>query len=380
MQPVVKPLSYFHRNFIFITLTVIFAISLPAFIFYGMGYRYSFFAETPAITVTGGLFIASEISDIQIYIDEVDVSNARVFRKASYIQGIEPGLHRVHVQAPDLHTWVKDLLVYPQIVTEAEAFNLPLRPQVRPVTEYLTKQGESVYFGAATSSNLFTNSSSSLPVIFFTKKATSTLTVNPEYKLLNEMFIEKASTTASRLDWEKIQESEKFGFATTSPDTPEVTHATTTIVSDKLMLYKNGEDVFAKSLGVERQIPYYFCATQLATSTNNNLGAVYTSNNSSTTLITNNINNEQPKVCRTDIRIDRKWQKVHDFNFLPSNINLVLMHLDDGVHVVEIDDRSWQNTQLLYPGKDIEMLVYGGSIFIKDKGYIFEALTTIPVK
>lgn len=380
MQPVVKPLSYFHRNFIFITLTVIFALSLPAFIFYGMGYRYSFFAETPAITVTGGLFIASEVSDIQIYIDEVDVNNARVFRKASYIQGVEPGLHRVHVQAPNLHTWVKDLLVYPQIVTEAEAFNLPLRPQVRPITEYLTKQGESVYFGTATSTNLFINSSSSLPVVFSAKKATSTLVVNSEYKLLNEMFIEKASSTASRLAWEKIQQSEKFGFATTSQNLPEITYATTTIVSDKLMLYKNGEDIFVKALGVERQIPHYFCTTQLATSTNNNLSAVYTSNNSSTPLITNNLNNEQSRVCRTDIRIDRKWQNVHDFNFLPINTNLVLMHLDDGVHVVEIDDRSWQNTQLLYSGKDIEMLVYGGSVFIKDKGYIFEALTTIPVK
>lgn len=380
MQPVVKPLSYFHRNFIFITLTVIFAISLPAFIFYGMGYRYSFFAETPAITVTGGLFIASEINDIQIYIDEVDVSNARVFRKASYIQGVQPGLHKVHVQAPDLHTWVKDLLVNPQIVTEAESFNLPLRSQVRPITEYVTKEGESVYFGTATSTNLFTNSSSSLPIVFSAKKSTSTLTINSEYKLLNEMFIEKASSTASRLAWEKIQESEKFGFATTSRNMPEVNHATTTIVSDKLMLYKSGEDVFVKALGEERQIPYYFCTTQLATSTNDNLSAVYTSNYSSSSLITNNMNNEQPRVCRTDIRIDRKWQNVHDFNFLPTNSNLVLMHLDDGIYVVEIDDRSWQNAQMLYFGTNLEMLVYGKSVFVKDKGYIYEALTTIPEK
>jgi hypothetical protein len=380
MQPVVKPLSYFHRNFIFITLTVIFALSLPAFIFYGMGYRYSFFAETPTITVTGGLFIASEVSDIQIYIDDIDVNNARVFRKASYIQGVEPGLHKVHVQSPGLHTWVKDLLVNPQIVTEAEAFNLPLRSQVRPVTEYLTKQGEVVYFGTATSTNLFIDSSSSLSIIFSNKKATSTLVANSEYKLINEMFIEKASSTASRLAWEKIQESEKFGFATTSRSMPEINYSTTTVVSDKLMLYKNGEDVFVKALGIERQIPHYFCTTQLATSTNSNLGAVYTSNNSSSSLITDNTNNEQPRVCRTDIRIDRKWQTVHDFNFLPSNTNLILMQLDDGVHVVEIDDRSWQNAQLLYPGKDLEMLIYGGSIFIKDRGYIFEALTTIPVK
>ncbi len=88
-------------------------------------------------------------------------------------------------------------------------------------------------------------------------------------------------------------------------------------------------------------------------------------------------NQSQLRVCRTDIRIDRKGQKVHDFDFVPDNVNLVLMHLDDGIYVTEIDDRSWQNVQLLYPGKDIMMLIYRDSIFIKEGKFIFEALTVI---
>ena len=85
MQPEVKPLSYNHRNFIFILLTVIFLLSLPAFIFYGMGYRYSFFAEPPTITATGGLYIVAEAENSQIYLDEVEANDARVFRQATYV-------------------------------------------------------------------------------------------------------------------------------------------------------------------------------------------------------------------------------------------------------------------------------------------------------
>jgi hypothetical protein len=377
MQPEVKPLSYRHRNFVFILLTVIFLLSLPAFIFYGMGYRYSFFAETPTITATGGLYIVAEAENSQIHIDEIESDNARVFRKASYIQGIEPGLHRVHVQAEGLHTWVKELEVSPQIVTEAESFNLPLIPQVRPITKYLNKDGISVYLATSTN-NIFSKATSSEPYIFSTTTATSTLTLNQEYILLEKLFNEKASTTAKILAFENKQEKDKFKFATATKSVVEEEMATTTITHDKITLYKEGDDVFAKAIGVDRQIPNYFCSNQLATTTiESGIDSKLENIGKLDQLATTVDSKGHFRVCRTDIRIDRKWQTVHGFDFLPNNVNLVLMHLDDGIYVVEIDDRSWQNTQLLYSGSNLEMLVYRGSVFVKDGNLIFEALTTI---
>jgi hypothetical protein len=70
-------------------------------------------------------------------------------------------------------------------------------------------------------------------------------------------------------------------------------------------------------------------------------------------------------------------QNVQDFNFFPGNEDLILMHLDEGIYLVEIDDRAWQNTQLLYPGRNLIMLVDGNSIFIKDGDIIVEALTEL---
>lgn len=377
MQPEVKPLSYNHRNLVFILLTVIFLLSLPAFIFYGMGYRYSFFAETPTITATGGLYIVAEAENNQIYVDENEIDDARIFREASYIQGIKPGLHRIHVQSVGLHTWVKELKVSPQIVTEAEAFNLPITPQVRPVTEFLTKDGQLIYTTAP--SNIFTKASSSDIYVVSTSTATSTLIINPEFTLLKELFIEKASTTAKRLALKEKMEKDRFKFATITKEMEiEEELSTTTITRDKITLYKNNDDVFARAMGVDRQVPSYYCSNQFSTTTTEigidsrlqNFGKL-------DQLATTAENNNQLRICRTDIKIDRKWQNVHDFDFVPNNVNLVLMHLEDGIYVVEIDDRSWQNVQLLYPGKNLAMIVYRDSVFVKDGNFIFENLLTL---
>jgi len=145
MQPAVKPLPYWRRKLVFILLLAIFLLSLPVFMFYSTGYRYDFLSEKPTIKATGGLYISGE-ADGTIFVDEVEIEDARIFRKAAYIRGLEPHLHRVHVQEEGLNTWVKDLMVYPQIVTEAEVFNLPVISQVRLVTEYRTSDSEPVIF------------------------------------------------------------------------------------------------------------------------------------------------------------------------------------------------------------------------------------------
>ena len=83
------------------------------------------------------------------------------------------------------------------------------------------------------------------------------------------------------------------------------------------------------------------------------------------------------RVCRTEIHIDDLGQKVAWFDYFPNSTDHVLMHLQDGLYVVEVDDRSWQNTQPLYPGTDIEVLQDGGRIFVHDGGYYLEVFTDI---
>ena len=83
------------------------------------------------------------------------------------------------------------------------------------------------------------------------------------------------------------------------------------------------------------------------------------------------------RVCRSDIRIDRLGKEVLWFDFFPDSGDLVLLHLEDGLYVVEVDDRAWQNTQLLYPGEDIHVVQDGGRIYVKDGEYYVEVFTEI---
>jgi len=86
------------------------------------------------------------------------------------------------------------------------------------------------------------------------------------------------------------------------------------------------------------------------------------------------------RICRNNIRIDRKDKEVIMFDFFPDSTDLVVILLDDGLYVTEIDDRAWQNVQLLYPGKDIEARVSGGRIYVKDGQYLLEVLTELAVQ
>jgi len=378
MQPQITPLARWQRKAIFLTLLLAFLISLPAFIFYSTGYRYDFFAEVPTITATGGIYISADAENTVIYINEKEVTNARVFRQASYIQGLKPQLNRVHVQSPGLHTWVKELLVQPHIVTEAEAFNMPLISQVRPVTEFSNSRGESVIFATTTSLNVFTRATTSNIYVLATSSATSTLLVNSEFSQLKIFFAEKIAADLTRENSIKNKDKATFSFSTTTSTSSPVEIATTTKNKDNLRLYENNGDIYVESLASKKTTPHYFCTTEpLPEFLQSEVVKVEDVLLIEDGLLEDTLVN-LPKKCRTEIKMDRQNKAVIDFDFYPGNSNLILLQLEDGIYVVEIDDRFWQNAQRLYEGYDLDMVVYGGNIFVKESDFMFEVLTSIP--
>ena len=216
MQPNVRPLSLWRRKFVFGSLLFAFLISLPVFIFYATGYRYDFSLTTPIFTATGGLYVLAEAQDSQIYIDDAEVTNARSFRNASYIQGLEPNTYRLHVQSPGLNTCVKELKVYPQIVTEVEAFNLPSIPQARLITPYTDVKGQAVIFATTSTTPVLMGIASTTPFILATSLGTSTYNQSQEFTLLNILFLDKASTTAKTKRQSKEAVSGTFTFVSST--------------------------------------------------------------------------------------------------------------------------------------------------------------------
>lgn len=378
-EPQIKSLSYNHRKAVFALLVVIFLVALPAMIFYTTGYRLDFNNETQTIVTTGGMYITTDNLEVTVYLDGVEVEQPRLFRRAYYIQNIEAGQHRVVVQRPDLITWVKELPVDAHIVIEAAAFNMPAVPQVRPITEYVSATGTPTYVGVSSTTDPFLVASSTVPVTFTARMNPVGLELNEEFIYVESLFGTTSTSTQSVFE-RLFGERERFRFATTSPLGLTISTSTDDFVErGDMRIVERGGELYARWLGTLDRIPFYFCVvTAGATTTAERYGQHVADQiealrvSTSTPLIV-----DGSRTCRPEIKLDRLRKDVYFYDFYPNNQDLILLQLEDGLYVTEIDDRAWQNVQLLYPGTDFQVVLENGVIYVKDHERYFEIVTTI---
>jgi hypothetical protein len=373
-----KPLSQTKRRIVFLLSLTLFILAVPFSVFYAIGYRFDFTDELNNIKSVGGMYVRNETEGTEMFINDEPVEDMRVFQKAAYIQNLEAGMHRLHVQGNGVQTWVKNLPVYAHFVTEVTSFNLPKTPQIRIIAEWSDPQdGRGVLFDTATST-FFTFASTTVPLHFSETMSTSSLVANPEFVYVSTLI---ASSTEERalLDGEEDKE-EPFGFGKISTSTKtRFVNATTTKTWRDFTLFEKGEDVYISFLGSQEDIPYYYCVLYGGQKkTTSEYGAhVYKSLYEQLASTTNMAHAVGERLCRHSIRIDRLGQEVQWFDFYADSSDIILMHLQDGLYAVEVDDRAWQNTQLIYPGEDLEIVHDGGKIYVKDGEYYLEVFTEI---
>jgi len=380
-EPLIKGLSKRRRTWFFRSLLLIFVCTLPVVILYTTGYRLDIFNnETPTVVTTGGIYIDTENTDVQVYLNEEQFVRPRLFQSAYYLQNISAGNHRVVVQAAGVHTWVKELPVYSHIVTEAAAFNVPLVTQLRPITEYQTATGTVVYF-AVDEETVLRAATTTEPMVFATSTATSSLVLNPEYEFVAQLFASSTATTSVFAD--NARGTDEFRFMTES-ELPATTTATTTpriISRSDIELVDRGVELYAVWRGQPNNIPYYFCVSSTTVaSTSERYGehvadAIFEP--SIATSASSTVYSLNDRTCRSEIKLDRLQQDVYLYDFFPGVSNLVLLHLQTGLYVTEIDDRAWQNTQSLLLGDDFLVLIENDLIYIKRGEYLFELLPEI---
>ncbi len=368
MSPKVQPLSYKHRFLFFYLLAGIFFVSLPFLFLYATGYRFSWDGE-PFVS-TGGIYVATERSGAQIYIDNQLVRETRIFRRAFYAQGLDAKTHKVYVQKIDHHTWVKELPVYAHIVTEAQAFNLPLVPSIRIITPYQTPAGVGVL---TVKTNILETASSSNQILFEPRASTSTLMVNQEYIDLLKQF--------------EIDEVGQGSVIARAKSTLTGTTATATSTKEwrGVRLYESDGEVYASYVGNRESMPYYYCAEDFpayvaatstsSTDTKKNLAVAY----AGAEVLDEGAESDLPiqkiaedEVCDPTVRIDRKGEAVVHFDFFPNSTDLVILGTETGLYVVEIDDRSWQNRQPLLLGKNLTFRIVGSSVYAYDGKIIYQ--------
>jgi len=377
-EPQIEILPYSKRKSFFIGLCVVFAILLPTMIFYTTGYRVDLDDSENRIVTTGGLYITTDNLEVDVYMNDEQVQRPRLFRSAYYIQDVQSGMHRVIVQQDGLHTWVKELPVDPYMVVEAAAFNMPLQPQLRHVSEFSIDTDTVVVPASASTSPFFTVATTTGKIVFATTSATSSFERSGEYDFVQTLFSTSTASSTSLID-RFLSEVERFGFATTTNNTASTSDL---LVPTKgnITLIERDSDLYAEWTGSDSSIPYYFCVTNTATTTISSRYGEHVAEQIQTQSLstTTPLYVDSNRICRTEIKIDRKRQDVLFYEFLPGASDLILMQLEDGLYVSEIDDRAWQNTQQIFPGSDFTIKIENDTIYIKQGNQYAELLREIP--
>jgi hypothetical protein len=376
-EPQIKSLSKKYRTWLFVSLFLVFIITLPAMIFYTTGYRLNFSEEESRVVTTGGISITAD-SEFDVYIDDKREDGRRFFGQNYYIQDIEAGIHRIVVQGEGVQTWVKDLPVDSHRVVGAASFNMPELPQLRPITELVTEDGLAVFLSTSTVESLFQEATSTEPYVASSTLLEEDLNENEEFVFIDSLF--GTSTDVARMAFGKeLIAVERFGFATSSPQQPTTT--VSVVEEGNVRLIERENELIATWTSNIDDIPFYYCIERgTASSTRQRYGdhvaeAVFGEARATSTIFF-----EEERICRTEIKLNDLRQTILAYHFYPDSSDLVLLLLEDGLYVTEIDDRAWQNTQLLYPGSDFSVVVENDQIYLKEGDLYFELITEIELE
>jgi len=373
-EPQMTVLSPRKRQIMFWLLCLVFVLALPTLIFYTSGNRINFATEHTQIVSVGGIYLSSDIDQPEVYVDNEPVDNRRLFRQAIYIEDVPAGVHAIHTQAEGVTTWVKEIPVMAHFVTEVTSFNVPVVPEIRLITPYVTATGTAV----VNASSSFATVATTNDVYATTTTATTTFAVNPEFTFVETLFASSSEDRALMVEMASFD----FTIATTatSSDFTKEVPTTTVMFRDVVLRDINGEVQAQWQGGVDDQ-PYYYCVEYTSASSTRAMygdhvyDQVYAQFSSTTDLTASST--DATRLCRSSVRIDRLDQEVLWFDFVPNSRDLVLMHLNDGLYMVEIDDRAWQNTQLLYDGDDLHVLRNGNQILVRDGNTYLEVFTEL---
>lgn len=199
-------------------MVVIFIAVAPVLVLYSSGYRLS---ENFTLIKTGGIHVSVARAGASFYLNGKFQGTGSIFQKGFFVQNLKPGTYTVRVEREGYHLWQKQLQVFPTVISEARALQLPKKPELIPIPAFLDPES-----GQATTPGDFTVS----------------LRTNPEYKELVDIF-ESADTGATTTILYK--------------------KATTTVrVDGGIGLWQDHEGVHTWWLEEKEESPYFFCASQ----------------------------------------------------------------------------------------------------------------------
>lgn len=314
-----KPLSKKTRRISWALLFLIFLAVSPFILYYSFGYR---FDDKLGFVETGGIYIHSDVSNTQVFVNGEYFKNNGVLLKNTLIQKLDPkDVHVIDVIKDGYHSWHKELPVVEGLVTEASSLMLPIEIERTAIYPYFD-----------TASNGTTTA----------QIAGRRLIENRDYEEALALFDDAMAATSTMVDVVTIastpQEVEVPDYFVKLGITDPTTLVNLIERGDQIAWLDNG-NVVMYWVGEKDATPFYYCV---------------------------------PLECRTMLALD--WASdIMRFDLMPGRSEIVLVLNADGLWAVEMDDRSERNIQPVYMGKGIDFRVNNSDrIVVSDDGVFFE--------
>lgn len=354
-----KPLSKKTRLLSGVFLVIIFMILAPIILANSFGYHLDKLGDVFTIVKTGGVYVMSDVSGVQIYVDDEYQKDSGLFLKNTLIQNLEPEItHKIVAQKEGRHSWIKELYVYESLVTEARILMLEEDIGVREVYPFWLEDEQGIQIGTTTPPedleinedfdedilidgfvptnleyrdlvNLFSDEEENV-------YSTSTSLLPEENKITDSQITENATNSTSTIEKKEIP---KY-FIDLGVENPDLLE-NLIIGSDQVAWLEEG-NIVLNWIDEGNTPNFYYCLDMSS--------------------------------CRESLVLD--WQDdILRFDFLPGRNDVFVILVDSGIYAVEIDDRSQRNIQPIYLGEDLDFRKDNNeTIFVKEGNLFYEIL------
>ncbi len=344
-----KPLSKKIRFFLVSFLAIIFIILAPIILAKSFGYHFNRIQDVLTLVKTGGIYVISNLSGVEVYVDNEYFKDSGLFLKNIKIQDLNPNReYQIVAQKIGYHDWRKTLPVYESLMTESRLLMLPI--EIDKIETYPFSDLKGV--GTTTPPE----NSKENTVLPEQALVGGYLPTNQEYRDLVNLF---------------NNEDDLYSVKTS-------------LVEENLILEEDLVSTSSTSTDEKKDIPDYF--VELGVENPDDLENLIISSNQVAWLengdiLLNWVDENTPdyyyciekEKCRKQIIID--WQNdILKFDFFPGRGDVFIVLNSEGLYAVEIDDRSERNIQPLYLGEKLDFQKNNQNQLIIKDGLIFYQL------
>lgn len=284
-----RPLQNKTRQIFFILGVVIFLVAAPIFVFYSLGFRINF--KQQSVHSTGGIFIHSWTVNGNYILNGINRGGSSLLDRSQFFQGLPEGIYNLKMLRDGYTAWEKNIPVIKEHVIDVSPFIIPLEPNTTEITKTIKDPN------------------------------TLKITTNPLYKVVADLFVDKKKIDSSI--------------------TVDTTIPVGAIELHKMLLYPDGDTLYAKWTGEKEVAPGYFCISI--------------------------------DVCNLVIPVLSPYEENMHFDFYPGRNDIFIVNLTDGIYAIEFDTRGGQNRELVYSGNDLTFRIdENEKLYVKNKDHYYE--------